>query len=483
MPIFDSLYLEERPRRQSSVRLIDGAFSACSLSSVCVGQEAGAPVVELVGHMSLMTELIACLQLWNGVVGPTDPQDKLRILGGATVRVLPPAESTRIELHVPGTTLLHSEPVRCQFNLAAKHLAQLPWNLFSLDARISQVLVEPLSWNSSAANASDMFCGNVAEFMSLAFEHSNFQLPTFHSAKVLAEETWEQGSSVCFEELTVMPRASIFGTVRHSSEALELRRLSVERCKIHSNRSDAAGEDWDEALQVDGRPKVLILDYLENRRILNSAELCLGLRPKYESWLFREPEEHGFCPHARAVHWADIIVMRTGAHVEYASIAGRRGTVLIVVYAYPLLLQRVDVLRALWHSQQHLLDMVLTAHGPIDEHWPPTAMGRLTTESASLCSQADFATILYFPQCQTYFSFNDTSVVFEALAPFISEAYHRITSQLRPSLFDNSCGQSELLRYLTTTPRTEACCRTIKKPGVLLLNGTVSDRRIVVAQA
>jgi hypothetical protein len=248
-----------------------------------------------------------------------------------------------------------------------------------------------------------------------------------------------------------------------------------------STRFNLLEDDWQ--AEFHERPKVLMLEHSENRYILNSSELCLGLRPACESWLLQQPEERGFCPYARAVHWADIIVMRTGAHVEYASIAGRRGTVLIVIYAYPLLLQRVDVLRTLWHSQQHLLDMVLTAHGPVDEHWPPTAMGRLTTESASLCSQADFATILYFPQCQTYFSFNDTSVVFETLAAFISEAYHRITSQLRPSLFDNSCGQSELLRYLTTTPRTEACCRTIKKPGVVLLNGTVSDRRIVVAQA
>jgi hypothetical protein len=258
-----------------------------------------------------------------------------------------------MELHVPGTTLLYSEPVRCQFNLAAKHLAQLPWNLYLLDARISQVLVEPLCWNSSAANESDEFCGNVGELMSLAFEGSAFQLPTFHSAKVLAEEMWEQGSPVCFEELTVVPRSSSFGTVRHSSEALELRRLSVARCKIRSYRSDA-GEGWEKVLQLDGRPKVLILDRWENGRILNSAELCLGLRPTYESWLFQQPEEQGFCQYASAVQWADIIVMRTGAHVEYTSVAARRGSVLIVIYAYPLLLQRIDVLRCGTRSTTYL---------------------------------------------------------------------------------------------------------------------------------
>ena len=209
-----------------------------------------------------------------------------------------------------------------------------------LGARINRVLVEPLSWHSSAANESDEFCGNVAEFMSLAFEDQQFQLPTFHSAKVLAEETWEQGVRVCFEELTVLPRASSFGNVRHVSEAANLRRLSFARCNMPSTRFNLLEDDWQAELHE--RPKVLMLEHSENRYILNSSELCLGLRPACESWLLQQPEERGFCPYARAGHWADIIVMRTGAHVEYASIAGRRGTVLIVIYAYPLLLQRID---------------------------------------------------------------------------------------------------------------------------------------------
>jgi hypothetical protein len=347
-------------------------------------------------------------------------------------------ESERIEFHAPGGTLIYSEPVRCQFNLAAKHLARLPWNLFLLGARINQVLVEPLSWHSSAANESDEFCGNVAEFMSLAFEDQQFQLPTFHSAKVLAEETWEQGVRVCFEELTVLPRASSFGNVRHVSEAANLRRLSFARCNMPSTRFNLLEDDWQ--AEFHERPKVLMLEHSENRYILNSSELCLGLRPACESWLLQQPEERGFCPYARAVHWADIIVMRTGAHVEYASIAARRGTVLIVIYAYPLLLQRIDVLRTLWHSQLHLLDMVLMADGPIDESRLSTVMGPLAADFTSLCSQADFATILYFPHCQNYFSFNDTSVSSEALAPYIMEALSRISSTELSSLLNFSAG-------------------------------------------
>jgi hypothetical protein len=445
MPIFDSLYLEKRPSRPSSVKLVnDGAFSACSLSSVCVRQEGGAPVLDLVGPSSLATELTACLEVWSGVVGPTDPQDKLRILGGATVRIRPPAESEREELHVPGGTLIYSEPIRCQFNLAAKYLARLPWNLFLLGTRINQVLVEPLSWHSSAANASDEFCGNVVEFMSLAFEERQFQLPTFHSAKVLADETWEQGSSVCFEELTVLPRASSFGTVRDVSEAASVRRLSFARCNMHLIGSNILEGEW---VRFHGRPKVLMLEHWEDRYILNSSELCLGLRPTCESWLLQLPEAHSFCPYARAAHWADIIVMRTGAHVDYASIAARRGTVVIVVYAYPLLLQRIDVLRTLWQSELHLLDMVLMADDPIDESRLSTVMGPLTADFTSLCSQADFATILYFPHCQNYFSFKDTSISFETLALYMEEAHSKITREQRPSLLNYSVtGFGELLR-------------------------------------
>ena len=333
--------------------------------------------------------------------------------------------------------MIYSEPILCQFNLAAKYLARLPWNLFLLGTPINQVLVEPLSWHPSAADASDEFCGNVAEFMSLAFEERQFQLPTFHSAKVLAEETWEQGSPVCFEELTVVPRASSFGTVRHVAEAADLRRLSFARCNLHSLESNFLEGEW---VRLNGRPKVLMLEHWESRYILNSSELCLGLRPTCESRLLQRPEAHSFCPHARAAHWADIIVMRTGAHVDYASIAARRGTVVIVVYAYPLLLQRIDVLRTLWQSELHLLDMVLMADDPIDESRLSTVMGPLTADFTSLCSQADFATILYFPHCQNYFSFNDTSVSSEALAPYIMEALSRISSTELSSLLNFSAG-------------------------------------------
>jgi hypothetical protein len=139
--------------------------------------------------------------------------------------------------------------------------------------------------------------------------------------------------------------------------------------------------------------------------------------------------------------------MRTGAHVDYVSIAARRGTVVIVVYAYPLLLQRIDVLRTLWQSELHLLDMVLMADDPIDESRLSTVMGPLTADFTSLCSQADFATILYFPHCQNYFSFKDTSISFETLALYMEEAHSKITREQRPSLLNYSVtGFGELLR-------------------------------------
>jgi hypothetical protein len=86
------------------------------------------------------------------------------------------------------------------------------------------------------------------------------------------------------------------------------------------------------------------------------------------------------------------------------------------------------------------------ADGPIDESRLSTLMGPLGADFTSLCSQADFATILYFPHCQNYFSFNDTSVSSETLAPYITEARSRIASTELPSLLNFSGAAGRLLR-------------------------------------
>ena len=86
----------------------------------------------------------------------------------------------------------------------------------------------------------------------------------------------------------------------------------------------------------------------------------MQLSGTYETWLFQEPPDLDFCEQVRAVQWADIILTKVGAHVEYVGLAAQRGSVLIVVYPYPLLLQRVDVFRSLWNTGIHLVELVQT---------------------------------------------------------------------------------------------------------------------------
>jgi hypothetical protein len=291
----------------------------------------------------------------------------------------------------------------------------------------------------------------VLDLLSLAFEEEGFQLPTIHDFEALTAATRDQ--RVCFEEWAFLSdaraggqpgrRTSNLNATRTPEEADGVRRLAYKRC-------DLPPADIVRALTAP--PKLLFFERTENRLVFNAPELCELLRPVYDTWLFREPDDLGFCTQVRAVHWADLIVMKVGSHMEYAGIAARRGSVLIVVYSYPLITHKFESMRTAFMPGLRLLDLPTFDESPVDfsqVKWSVAGdVGIDPTQLANVWEQCQFVSFgtTMLPgrhQCERLLLHNDTFVGPLTLKPYLEAAVREIQS----GSFDasNPCFTSGLL--------------------------------------
>jgi hypothetical protein len=292
------------------------------------------------------------------------------------------------------------------------------------------------------------------DLLSLAFEEEGFQLPTIHDFETVAAAT--RGQRVCFEEWAFASNARHGGqpgrstrnrnATRTPEEADRVRRLAYKRCSI------PMADGVVRALTVP--PKLLFFERFENRLIVNAPELCDRLRPVYETWLFQEPADLGFCAQVRAVHWADLIVTKTGSHAEYVGLAARRGSVWILVHSYPLAVgtDKFGAIRTAFMPGIRLFDLPLfddasIGSGEVDSE-AAVAIGAMRSNLASiwaLCELVSFGTVR-LPgrhQCERLLIQKDSFVDPLTLEPYLVAAVNGIQS----GDFDasNPCFSSYLL--------------------------------------
>jgi hypothetical protein len=357
------------------------------------------------------------------------------------VDVLGP-EPTRL---VAGRTLFWSGVVTNVAH-ANDHLSRLPYDLKLLGGRVSQVLLYTPDAPPRRALQS------VLDLLSLAFEEEGFQLPTLHDFEALASATRHQ--RVCFEEWAFVSdaraggqpthRTSNLNATRTPEEADGVRRLAYKRCNI------PAADGVVNALT--STPKLLFFERAENRLITSAPELCERLRPMYDTWLFKEPDDLGFCTQIRAIHWADIIVMKVGSHMEYAGIGARRGSALIVVYSYPLVVHKFESMRTSMMPGLRLLDLPTFDEAPVDVlqvKWGVADTVGIDPYQLSAvwaqCQLISFGTVM-LPgrhQCERLLLHNNTFVDSLTLEPYLEAAVREIKS----GNFDasNPCYSSGLL--------------------------------------
>ena len=326
-------------------------------------------------------------------------------------------------------------------------ISRLPYDLKLVGGRVSQVLM-----STPEAPPRRPFQA-VMDLLSLAFEEEGFQLPTIHDFETVAAAT--RGQRLCFEEWAFASDARQGGqpgretrnrnTTRTPEEADGVRRLAYKRCNIPMVDSVIG------ALTVP--PKLLFFERFENRLIVNAPELCDRLRPAYDTWLFHEPEDLGFCAQVRAVNWADLIVMKVGSHMEYVGIGARRGSALIVVYSYPLaVFSKFESIRITFMPGIRLFDLPLfddasISTGKVDGE-AAVAIGAVRSNLASIwavCELVSFGTVM-LPgrhQCERLLIQKDTFVDPLTLDPYLEAAVRRIQS----GDFDasNPCHSSLLL--------------------------------------
>ena len=201
---------------------------------------------------------------------------------------------------------------------------------------ISQVLVN-VEHSQLDTLTEDAKCKQVLDLFSLAFEEEAFQLPTFHSLPHLRHRQHR----ICFEELMFTRKSFLeedgfvsYKRTRTENEADDIRKIAYRKCRLSTALY---------SVQVDQTAAVrnlLFFERRQNRRITNARELCEALDgPAWRTRLFVEPADLDFCAQVEQAQWADVIVSKIGAQVEYVGFA-RRGSVLVVVHPYPLLALR-----------------------------------------------------------------------------------------------------------------------------------------------
>ena len=245
-----------------------------------------------------------------------------------------------------------------------EYLLRLPLDRSMLRGSVDRILIgAPMT---SPGRIESELCTAVLDIFSLAFEAEGYELPPFVSLE--AVELAASKARVCFDELVEVRKGS--GSehrMRNSAEADGMRRLAYRRCGLPTGSAHEMVE------MGSGRRRVLMFERLENRQISNVEELCAVLRSEWDVWLYTE--QHDFCSEVRAVQWADVVIAKLGAHVEYVALA-RRGTVLIVVHGYPLLLYREFIPKAAYHSGIRVLDIVSLDAANVDERRIPTDRSR-----------------------------------------------------------------------------------------------------------
>lgn len=409
-PIFDAIPLQGQQRKRSEFRhkSIKGA-KACLLRHVCLQFGSGSQkrLETIVDGDKDKHGIIKCLEAWTG----TANSSHLNIFGGAELVFLDRRnDEGRPVPHIKGTTLVYNSPVRCQMNLAVRLLAQLPFNLKLLhETTIFQVLVE-------SSNTTDLFCSEILDLFSLSFP--GYELPPFHSAAIL------QQPLTCFEGLTLIPQQVTYTHVRSVFEFFDLRRSVMDRCKLQTVQPTLNPWEQPSTFSSHSKARLLFLEPSDKRQqIENAPELCTHLRSTWDARVFVVPRDRDFCSQAAAVSWAQVLVTRWGAHVEYVGYSSADGTVLIVVYVPPLYIHKFDVSRLILNTRAILLDLVLTNDPPaVDESLVQVPPHNFHGDYKQFCRLIDFTTILHFPQCQQYFFPQRAHVTIPTLSPFLQAA-------------------------------------------------------------
>ena len=158
--------------------------------------------------------------------------------------------------------------------------------------------------------------------------------------------------------------------------------------------------------------------------------------PLWEVHWFEVSLQTAFCAQVAAVNWPSVILSRTGSHIEYVGFAARLGVVLIVVYAYPLLLQKFDVSRMIagYGQSMTILDLaVLKEDAEGTRGSADAAMEALhgTHNLDAVCSFLDFVLIIYFPTCHHFFHSKRVAVGLSTLRPYLHEAGNILGSARR----------------------------------------------------
>jgi hypothetical protein len=181
---------------------------------------------------------------------------------------------------------------------------------------------------------------------------------------------------------------------------------------------------------------LLFFERGENRLVTNAPELCDRLRPAYNTWLFREPDDLDFCTQIRAVHWADLIVLKMGSHMEYAGIGARRGSALIVIYAYPNIMNKFESIRTAFMPGLRLLDLPTFSDSPVDFgsiRWNSDYTGMDAGQINDLlaqCQLVSFGTIMMpgLHHCGWLLAHNNTFVDLLTLQPYVEAAVREVQS-------------------------------------------------------
>ena len=261
---------------------------------------------------------------------------------------------------------------------------------------ISQVLVNSDHARLGTATLDVQFCKQVLDLFSLAFEEEAFQLPTFHSLPHLRHRQHR----ICFEELMFTRKSFLeedgfvsYKRTRTENEADDIRKIAYRKCRLSTALY---------SVQVDQTAAVrnlLFFERRQNRRITNARELCEALDgPAWRTRLFVEPADLDFCAQVEQAQWADVIVSKIGAQVEYVGFA-RRGTVLILVHTAPVVNDRGDFTRIVQSAGIRILDFIDNSRGPITES--NVAMdGRLANLVYvnfywNFCKRLNFASLQY----------------------------------------------------------------------------------------
>ena len=215
-----------------------------------------------------------------------------------------------------------------------------------------------------------------------------------------------------------------FKRTRSEREADEVRVTAYRKCGLatdnHSVKRSAAVVR-----------NLLFFERRQNRRIMNAAELCTELNGSaWRTRLFVEPADLDFCTQVAQMQWADVVVSKIGSQVEYAGLA-RRGSVLIVVHGYSLLVFRESLPQITHKAGVQLLDWIDTNSTAISEETlRSTKVPRALQQYSGLCALMDFSLMAYFSFCSQFYLPHDTYVPVSEMRLTLRDAQKVLASQV-----------------------------------------------------